>query len=87
MLILVNMLSGKTKKKAAPESCDSCPRLRDLKEEKVRLAHLISKEREGFEERLNGNDLKLTFLPFGKPIHHIPVARSHHDMRTVPSLH
>ena len=58
------MLSGKTKKKAAPESYDSCPRLRELKEEKVPLAHLISKAREGFEERLNGNDLKLTLADY-----------------------
>ena len=34
--------------------------MRELKEEKVRLAHLISKVGERFEERLSGNDLKLT---------------------------
>jgi len=60
------MLNGKTKEKAAPESCDSCPRWRELKEEKVRLAHLISKAREGFEERLKGNDLKLTLADYLK---------------------
>ena len=62
------MVKEKTKVKAAPESCDHCPRWRELKEERVRLAQLISKARQGFEARLEDKDLKLTLADYLKLI-------------------
>ena len=62
------MLSEKTRKKASLESCDTCPRWLELKEERVRLAQLISNAREGFEARLKDNDLKLTLADYLKLI-------------------
>ena len=47
-----------------PESCDNCPRWLELKEERVRLAQLISKARQGFEARLQEKDLKLTLADY-----------------------
>ena len=68
MLLLVVMVNEQTIEKAAPESCDNCPRWRELKEERVRLAQLISKARQGFEARLQDNDLKLTLADYLKLI-------------------
>jgi hypothetical protein len=62
------MLNENETKKAAPETCDDCPRWRELKEERVRLAQLISKAREGFEARLQDKDLKLTLADYLKLI-------------------
>jgi hypothetical protein len=62
------MLEEQTTKKAAPESCDNCPRWLELKEERVRIAQLISKAQKGFEERLQNNDLKLTWADYLKLI-------------------
>ena len=58
------MLNEKTSEKATPESCDNCPRWLELKEERVRLAQLISKARQGFEARLQDKDLKLTLADY-----------------------
>jgi hypothetical protein len=68
VLLLVLMTKQNTKEKAAPESCDHCPRWQELKEERVRLAQLISKARQGFEARLEGSDLKLTLADYLKLI-------------------
>ena len=62
------MVNEQKTEKAAPESCDNCPRWRELKEERVRLAQLISKARQGFEARLQDNDLKLTLADYLKLI-------------------
>ena len=62
------MVNEQTTEKAAPESCDNCPRWRELKEERVRLAQLISKAIQGFEARLQDNDLKLTLADYLKLI-------------------
>jgi hypothetical protein len=62
------MMKQKTKEKPAPESCDDCPRWRELKEERIRLAQLISKATQGFEARLKGSDLKLTLADYLKLI-------------------
>jgi hypothetical protein len=62
------MVKQKTKVKSSPESCDHCPRWKELKEERVRLAQLISKAREGFEARLRDKDLKLTLADYLKLI-------------------
>jgi hypothetical protein len=62
------MVKQKTKVKSSPESCDRCPRWKELKEERVRLAQLISKAREGFEARLRDKDLKLTLADYLKLI-------------------
>jgi len=54
--------------KAAPKTCDNCPRWLELKEERVRIAQLISKARQGFEARLGESDLKLTWADYLKLI-------------------
>lgn len=62
------MRKEETTKTATPESCDNCPRWLELKQERVRIAQLISKARQGFEERLGNNDLKLTWADYLKLI-------------------
>ena len=68
VLLLLFMIEQKTNERAAPDSCDHCPRWRELKEERVRLAQLISKARQGFEAKLQENDLKLTLADYLKLI-------------------
>ena len=62
------MRKRETTKDAAPESCDNCPRWLELKQERVRIAQLISKARQGLEQRIGQNDLKLTWADYLKLI-------------------
>ena len=57
-----------TEQKKGPESCDNCPRWLELKDERIRIAQLISKARQGLEVRLNEGDLKLTWADYLKLI-------------------
>jgi len=65
---MVFMLTEEKIDKAAPESCDKCPRWLELKEERVRIAQLIRKARQGLEARLGENELKLTWADYLKLI-------------------
>ena len=60
------MCNEETNKKAAPESCDDCPRWLELKSERIRLAQLISEASQGLQARLKNGDIKLTWADYLK---------------------